>query len=105
MKEINEGCTCVVELKFKDENGLDVIPTSGRYNVVDAESGTITQHWTAFAPASATYLAVIPANHNRLIAQEHVRETRVVTVEFTYGAGSYIGTGEVKYTLLGLKNY
>jgi len=105
MKEINEGCTCVVELKFKDENGADVTPTSGRYNVVDAESETIVQHWTAFAPTSSTQLVVIPANSNRLIVQAHVRETRVVTVEFTYGAGSYVGTGEVRYTLLGLKNY
>lgn len=104
MIEINEGTSCVVSIDFKDENGVDVIPTSGRYRVDDAESKIVVLHWTAFAPTSANQLLYIQANSNRLIAQEHIRETRVVTVEFTYGA-NILGTGETRYTIKGLEYY
>jgi hypothetical protein len=104
MIELNEGTTCVVSIDFKDENGVDVVPTSGRYRVDDAESGTVVLHWTAFTPTSANQLLYIQSNSNRLIAQEHDRETRVVTVEFTYGA-TIMGTEETRYTIKGLKYY
>ena len=104
MLEINEGSTCLVTLDFKDENGVAVTPASGRYRIDDAESGTTVLHWTAFTPASSQQKIYVAANDNRLISQEHIRETRIVTVEFTYGGG-YIGTGETRYTVLGLKHY
>lgn len=105
MKEILEGSTCFVRIDFKDENGADVMPTSGRYRVHDAESGTQIVDWTMFMPSGAYITLAVDSNSNRLIDQAHVRETRVVTVEFTYGAFGYIGTGEARYTVLGLEFY
>jgi hypothetical protein len=105
MNEINEGTSCVISIDFKDEDGIAVVPTAGRYRIDDAESEHTVKHWTAFVPVTSNIMLYIDHNDNRLIAQEHKRETRIVTVEYTYGARSMIGTGEARFTINGLRYY
>lgn len=100
MEIVNEKCTSIVSLTFRDETGDLVVPSAGSCQIHDAASGTEIRAETPFTPAGSTHDITITDSENRILDASRNVEERIVTVTFTYGAGKK-GSGEYRY---GVKN-
>ena len=104
---VNEKTTAYLEIRFKNELGLSVIPVSGVYQVDDMTglteqiTGSNVIPLTVFFPSESKYIINIPASSNQIINTENVWEDRQVTVTFVSSGGSQ-GTDIFNYRLRNL---
>jgi hypothetical protein len=109
MDIINQGSTYVLGLTFRDENGNAVTPSAGRYRIDNeggnAISGNNTTAWVAFTPSGNTHDITISSNQNAFVSNSSDREERIVTAEFTYGAGNNKQTDEYRYMIKRIDNF
>jgi hypothetical protein len=99
MEEAYQGSNSFLDVQFKDDLGKLVVPTSGVYNIVDAESGTVILEDTKFTPIISTYTIEIEPEQNILLDTNNDEEEHIVNVSFTYSGGK-IGIGVYKYKVL-----
>ncbi len=98
MYEVNERTTMLLRVAFFDEDDVAVVPNSSIYRIDDIGTSTVIRASTAMAPLAVTYDITITEEENYIIAERHTYETRRVTVDFRYGAGSVKrGTNEYIY--------
>lgn len=102
MEEVYQSSNSFLDMQFKDDLGNLVVPTSGIYNIVDAESGTVIVEDTKFTPIISTYTIEIKPEQNILLNTNNEEEEHVVNVSFTYSGagGDKIGIGVYKYKVL-----
>ncbi len=109
MDIVNQGSTYLLGLTFRDEGNNLVTPSAGRYRVDrvggNAVTGNNANAWVAFTPSGNTHDIVITANENAFANNSANREDRIVTVEITYGANSYLQTNEYRYRLERIEEY
>jgi len=102
MEEAYQGSNSFLDVQFKDDLGKLVVPTSGVYNIVDAESGTVIVEDTKFTPIISTYTIEIEPEQNILLDTNNDEEEHIVNVSFTYSGvgGDKIGIGVYRYKVL-----
>jgi len=103
MKQLNERTSAVLALSFTDLVGKKVVPISGKYQIVDKESGTILKVWTDFAPSLATYEININEEYNRIIDDSNNIEVRIVSIVVQYSLNRQT-TSEFWYEIINLYN-
>jgi hypothetical protein len=108
MDVVNQGSVYVLGLAFTDENGNNVTPSGAQWRL-DAEGiGPITGNnanaWVTFTPGGSSYNLQITGIQNAMSNNSNNREMRVVTIEFTYGAGNNAATMEYRYLLTRIEN-
>jgi hypothetical protein len=101
-KAINEKTSCTLEVTFKDEDKVSVVPETITYRIDDVDSGTVIKAATAFTlPASVIEIEITSAQ-NKILNESNDNEERVVTVEFDYNSSTKHGTSEYRYKILNL---
>jgi len=103
VSEVREGSTSFVTINFYDQNGAAVTPSAAKYQLM--KNGLEILAWASFTPSSSSHTITITAAQNARTVTGSYPETMVVTFEWTYGTGSYTGTGEVSYQIVNLENY
>jgi hypothetical protein len=103
MYEVNERTTMILTVAFFDEDNVAVVPVSSKYRIDDTGSGTAIVGSTTMTPLGTTYALTITEEQNYIVGISHLYETRRVTVDFRYGAGSAKrGTNEYIYKVKNL---
>lgn len=97
---VNERTTLVLTLSFKDEDGVAVVPATATYRIDDVLTETAILAATPLTGLASSIEVEITSAQNALISGVALEE-RIVTVEFTYGAGRR-GTSEYRYNVRGL---
>ena len=105
MQIVSEGNTYIITCTFTDENGLAIVPTAARYRLDDKKSQQEILDWTAFVPTASTHDLTITATQNAIINTDLAKETKILTVEITYGTDSKLATNEYQYDVVNLKYY
>ncbi len=82
---VNENSTSYLTVTFYDESSEPVTPDSITWKVHDKSTGTELQPATS-VPVGTSVELVISPTINRILNSIHKEETRVVTVETTYGS-------------------
>ena len=97
-----QGSSSFLDVQFKDDLGRLVIPISGIYNIVDAESGTTITDDTEFTPLISTYTIEIEPEENTILDTENNEEEHIVNVSFVYAGidGDKTGMGVYRYKVL-----
>lgn len=103
MKTVPEKTTSYVTVTFRDKNGNLAVPVSARYRVDDKKSGAEIRTWTALGAASSIEITM-NADDNTIYDADQPYETRVVTVEATYGSSDLL-TETYEYQLRNLAFY
>lgn len=101
MDTVNERTTWIVNAAFKDENGVAVTPSSGKYSIVDERSGTEILASTAFTPSSASHDFEVTPTQNRILDAKNTFEERKLTLTFVYNATKE-GTAEYSWSVKNL---
>jgi hypothetical protein len=101
-KAINEKTSCTVQVTFKDEDGVLIVPESITYRIDDVASGTEILDDTSVAVPDSTINIEITSDQNKILDETNDNEERVVTVEFDYSDGEKHGTSEYRYKILNL---
>ena len=100
METVNEKSVCVVTPVFTDEDKNLVTPTAASYRVDDLATGAAVVASTSITPVTGTYDIVIAASSNAIIDTTRSYETKVVTVNWTFGTGT--ANAEYRYRVKNL---
>jgi len=101
MDIINEKNSCLQPVSFYDDAGVAVVPTSATYRIDDLASGTEITGTTVISALAASVDISITAAENAMQSQNNSHEVRIITVEWTYGAGRN-GKAQHKYKVKNL---
>lgn len=99
---VNEGTTSYIRVSFTDQDGDDLVPSSITYRVDDLGSGQNLVPATSITPDAGVEIRIPPAI-NSLIAQGASSETRVATIEASYGAHDDVLIDEVRWLVKNLR--
>lgn len=88
METVNERTTLTVRIAFFDEDDVAVVPISATYRVDDIGSGTAIKGVTNIAALAVTKDIVVTEEQQYIINEANLYESRRMTVDFRYGAGS-----------------
>lgn len=83
---IKENSSCFLDISFKDENGLPVVPDTANYTVHDLGSGDELQPSTLMPSTSDVTIEILPTV-NLMVDPNHTEEIRVVTIITSYSSG------------------
>ena len=83
---VNERSSAIVTLTFKDEDGVNAIPSSGAYRLTDLRSNTMIRNWTNLvAPLAAIMEVTLTPTDTRIVDSTNDYEERLITVQWKYG--------------------
>lgn len=99
---VNEGTTSYIRVSFIDQDGDALVPSSITYRIDDLGSGQVLLPATSVAPSDSVEIRVPPAV-NSLIDQHASSETRVATIEASYGADGDALIDEVRWLVKNLR--
>jgi hypothetical protein len=102
VQSVNEKSTCRITVTFTDEDGVLAAPSAISYSVRDQATNTILVADTSITPPSSTIEVTLSSAVNTLIYQGNLYETRVVTIQSTYGAGG-VANAEYEYQVKNLR--
>lgn len=103
MDTINEKTTYFVTVTFKDEDGTLVTPTAAYYSLYCETTQTEILAETAFPSLSAAVKITVTSTQNTIQKSSNASETKLMTVRFTYNAGTNQGTSEYRWEVKNLK--
>ncbi len=98
---VNEGTTSYIRASFTDQDGEAMVPSSITYRIDDLGSGQNMIPTTSVAPSASVEIRVPPAV-NSLLDQDAARETRVATIEASYGSSDAL-VEEVRWLVKNLR--
>jgi hypothetical protein len=101
MYQINEGVTALLTATFLNEAGNPAVPTGGKFQISDADSGTVIAPWEAFTPTTASQNMIILEQYNLILDSTKTSEVRVITVVVQY-SGAKQSVAEYRYEVLNL---
>lgn len=102
MKVINERTGIILVLTFIGDDGAAIVPSSGRYQISDEQSGTVLTSWTNFTPITSSVTLTIGQENNQILDYENDAEIRVVSV--VTQRSSQQCTAEFKYEVKNLRD-
>jgi hypothetical protein len=102
LSEVNEDTTAYLTVAFLDKDGAQEAPSSLTYRIDCLTNGQEVKGDTALTPGGSVEITLSAAD-NAIISQTNGVETRVVTVEASYGASDGL-KAEYKYNVRNLKN-
>lgn len=98
--EVKEKSTAYLSVTFRDKTVASA-PAAASYRVHDKASGQVLLAETALAPA-ATVEITLPPSVNTMVDATRAFETRVVTVESTYGVDDGV-CDQFEYSVVNLR--
>jgi hypothetical protein len=101
MQEVNEKCTAIITAAFVDENGDDVTPDSGTYEIHDVATGTEILAATALPSLAASIDITVTAAQNALTNTNKRFEKHRMTVKYVYST-TKAGTAEFDWLIKNL---
>jgi len=100
---INERSTAIVTLSFKDEDGVNAIPTSGVYRLTDLRSGTTIRNWTALPSLAASVEITLTQSDTRILTSTNDYEERLITVFWKYSTTKH-GSDDYRVRIRNMHN-
>lgn len=107
MKTFNQDQTLFMSLRFKDQNGSAVTPTSLEYVICDVTSDEEVAR-ASVTPSDSTIIIQLPAEATEIVDSENDFEIKVLNWYYTYAtlvegvAGTGNGSGEFYYRVKNL---
>jgi len=106
---VNEKTTSKITIAFTDPDGAAAVPNSARYRVDCLTNDQEVRDWTDIESPGASATITLNETDNTIIntAQSETsgyHESRLVTVEATYGTGD-LCTSEYEYYVKSLRRY
>jgi hypothetical protein len=95
---IDETTSLAVAVEFLDESGALTFPEVATFRLDDEASGAALIPSTILTPAERVTVE-IPRSANAVLDRSHVTENKVLTVDWTYGAGQKGGKSEFVYAV------
>ena len=98
---INEGSTSYLTVTFYDKDGGYEAPTTVTYKIWCITNDKEVRAVTSLTPASSIEITLTPTD-NSIISQSNALETRLVTIEASYGVDDEIND-EYEYDVKNLR--
>lgn len=96
---VSEGETALIDITFKDADGVGTVPASGfwtLYNLAD-ESIINSRSVVGMTPSASTYTIELTPSDNALVDENLLTEEHRLYFEYLYGdGGARTGNGEVQ---------
>lgn len=84
---VKERSIAYLTVSFYDKNNALVVPSSATWQVHDLETKTVLQAATAMTPIASQFELTLTSTINALLSQDHMEETKRVTIKALYGVG------------------
>ena len=98
---VNEKSPLYMNLVFKDESGVALIPTTVEWRLDNSKTGVQIVAWTALVSPAATMSMVISGANNLITDETHTKEGRIFGVRVDDGLATEAHQ-ELKYHVLNL---
>lgn len=102
--EINERTAFPLNVTFRDEDGVLVVPDSATYRIDDEKNRTAIQPATAIPSLASSVDIWITSDQNFIIRNRNKFEIRTVTVSYVYTSdvGATPANDQYKYKVVNL---
>lgn len=98
---VNEKSPVFMTMKFTDEVGDDLIPTTVEWRLDDHTNDTEVVPWTNLPAPAAIMTVTIPGNDNTIEDEDHVKEIQIFGVRVDDGLAGE-GHSELIYNVINL---